>query len=190
VPPDVSFRKEQLASGWAYVFRHHTLGQLGRLVLQDRPDGQTHVTSEVAGDPDDPMTARRAAIFTPLSMALTRQLEMATGGTGQGNRAAPSSHLSDVQHRVACKHIPCERCGAMVALLIFADDATDQGGLEDCARLMYPQVKTFNVPAWVIGPPTGNDPDEPADILKIWPEREPILRLGPDAFNPLLDPLM
>jgi hypothetical protein len=52
-------------------------------VLQGRPDGQTHITSEVAGDPDDPMTAKRAAIFAPLSETLTRQLDIATGGTGQ-----------------------------------------------------------------------------------------------------------
>jgi hypothetical protein len=78
----------------------------------------------------------------------------------------------------------------MVALLIFADEAINQGGLEDYARLMYGQVKTLNVPTWVIGPPTGNDLDEPADILKIWPEREMIQRLGPEEFNPLLDPLI
>jgi hypothetical protein len=27
LPPGVSFQKESLASGWAYVFRHTTLGQ-------------------------------------------------------------------------------------------------------------------------------------------------------------------
>ena len=50
LPPGVSFQKELLASGWAYVFRHATLGQLGRLVLEDRPDGMSQVTCEIAGD--------------------------------------------------------------------------------------------------------------------------------------------
>lgn len=192
LPPDVPFSKEPLSYGWAYVFRHKTLGYLGRIVLQDRPDGQTHVTSEVAGDPDDRMTAQRAAIFTPLSTALTRQLDMATGGTGQGRQGTPPPRPSKPQHRVASKHILCERCGAIVAFLIFADHATDRGGLEDYARLMHAQVKRFNVPAWVIGPPTGTEPEpeRPTDILKIWPQREPIQRLSPDEFNPLLDPLM
>ena len=52
LPPDVSFRKERLSYGWAYVFRHTQLGELGRILLQGRPDGRTHVTCEVVGDPD------------------------------------------------------------------------------------------------------------------------------------------
>ena len=192
LPPDVSFSKEQLSYGWAYVFRHNTLGYLGRIVLQGRTDGHTHVTSEVAGDPDDPMTAKRAAIFTPLSTALTRGLDLATGSTGQGRQDAPPARSPESQQMVESKHISCERCGAMVALLIFADHATGQGGLEDDARLMHAHVKRFNVPTWVIGPQTGNDPEpkRPADILKIWPQREPMQRLRPDEFNPLLDPLI
>lgn len=192
LPPDVSFSKERLSYGWAYVFRHNTLGYLGRIVLQGRPDGQTHVTSEVAGDPEDPMTARRAAIFAPLSETLTRQLDIATGGTGHGRHADPPARLPEPQHIVASKHIQCERCDAIVALLIFADNATDQGGLEDYARLMHAQVRAFNVPTWVIGPPTGTEPlpERPADILKLWPEREPVQRLSPEEFNPLLDPLI
>ncbi len=193
LPPDVSFSKEQLSYGWAYVFRHKTLGYLGRIVLQGRSDGQTHAISEVAGDPDDPMTAKRAAIFTPLSTALTRQLDIATGGTGQGREAAPPPpRPPEPQQVVESKHIQCERCDAIVAFLIFADDATDPGGLEDVARLMHAQVKAFNVPTWVIVPPTGSEPlpERPADILQIWPQREPVQRLRPDEFNPLLAPLI
>lgn len=33
LPPAMSMQKEQLPSGWAYVFRHTELGLLGRLVL-------------------------------------------------------------------------------------------------------------------------------------------------------------
>ena len=82
LPPDVSFRKERLSYGWAYVFRHTQLGNLGRLVLQGRPDGRTHLTGEVAGDPADPMTAKRAAIFKPLGLELAQKFDRATGGTG------------------------------------------------------------------------------------------------------------
>jgi hypothetical protein len=181
-----------LSVGWAYVFRHTTLGYLGRIVLQGRPDGQTHVVSEVAGDPDDPMTPQRAAIFTPLSTVLTRQLDIATGGRGDGRQDAPPARLPEPQQVVESKHIQCEQCHAVVALLIFADQATDQGGLEDYARLMHAHVKAFNVPTWVIGPPSGNEPlpERPADIVKIWPQREPLQRLRPAEFNPLLDPLI
>src|SRR5690242_5634178 len=34
LPPEVSFAKERLPGGWAYVFRHRTLGLLGRILLQ------------------------------------------------------------------------------------------------------------------------------------------------------------
>ena len=86
----------------------------------------------------------------------------------------------------------CETCGANVALLIFADDEADRGGLEDCARLMYPKVVELNVPTWVIGPPIGSEPspESPADILKIWPERQSIRQLRPLEFNPLIDSLV
>ncbi|MBI1926535.1 hypothetical protein HYR99_20115 [Candidatus Poribacteria bacterium] len=93
----------------------------------------------------------------------------------------------------------CETCGASVALLIFADDATDRGGLEDYARLMYPKVVQLNVPTWVIGPPIESEPspNSPADIpscnsgqaLKVWPERESICQLRPDEFNPMIEEL-
>ena len=192
LPPDVSFSKERLSYGWAYVFRHKTLGYLGRIVLQDRADGQTHVVSEVAGDPDDPMTQQRAAIFKPLSTVLTRQLDIATGGSGDDRQDDPPARPPEPQQVVESKHIQCERCNAIVALLIFADQVTDIGRLEDYARLMHAQVKSFDVPTWVIGPPTGTEPlpERPADILKIWPQREPIQRLRPAEFNPILDPLI
>ena len=82
----------------------------------------------------------------------------------------------------------CERCGSGIALLIFADQAADLGGLEDYARQMYQRVTELNLPTYVIGPALGEGPlmERPADILKIWPEREPVRRLRPDEFNPLI----
>jgi len=90
LPPGVSFRKERLSHGWAYVFRHTQLGDLGRIVLSGRPDGRTQVTCEVAGDQRDPMTEKRAAIFKPLGMEIARQLESATGGVGTDKWVAPT----------------------------------------------------------------------------------------------------
>ncbi len=84
LPSDISFYKEQLDNGIAFIFRHAELGELGRLLLQERSDGQTQVKVEVVGDQRDPMTAQRAA------------------------------------------------------MLIFADDASEQGGLEDYARSHVP----------------------------------------------------
>jgi hypothetical protein len=93
--------------------------------------------------------------------------------------------------RVATELVQCERCGANVALLIFADDATDRGGLEDYARLMYQKVVELNVPTCVIGPPIDSEPspESPADIMKICPEREALCQLRPDEFNPIIEAL-
>lgn len=196
LPPEISCRKEHLSFGWAYVFRHTELGELGRILLQSRPDGRTHVTAEVAGDPDDPddpMTVQRRAIFEPLSLEMTRRLDMATGGTGDGPPVAPLPHPPNPPQQVASKLMQCETCRANVALLIFADDATDRGGLEDYARLMHQKVVELDVPTWVIGPPLdSNKPrlEQSALTRQIWPERTPVSPLSPNEFNPLLDDLM
>ena len=89
----------------------------------------------------------------------------------------------DAGELVESKLIPCERCGAGVALLIFAPGATDLGRFEDYARPIYQQVVQMNVPTYVIGLALGDGPlmDRPADILKIWPEREVMQRLRPPA---------
>jgi hypothetical protein len=81
LPPDVSFEKQRLYDAWAYVFRHRVLGELGRILLQESGDGRCHISCEVVGDPSDPMTAQRIAIFQPLGLELTRQMEMAMGTT-------------------------------------------------------------------------------------------------------------
>ena len=51
---------------------------------------------------------------------------------------------------------------------------------------MYPQYNCLDVPTWIIGPALdeGLLIDRPADVLKVWPTREPIQRLPPAQFNP------
>lgn len=193
LPPEVSFRKERLSYGWAYVFRHTELGELGRILLKARPDGRTHVTSEVVGDPDDPMTEKRRTIFEPLSMEMTRRLDIATGGTGEGSTVAPLPHPPNPPQQIASKLMQCESCGANVALLIFADHAADRGGLEDYVRLMYPKIVELDVPTWVIGPPLDNTKpplEQPALTLQVWPERKPVRPISPNELNPILDELI
>jgi hypothetical protein len=180
--------KEALpGAGWAYVVRHRELGLLGRLVLHGLPSGHCQVSCEVAGDPADPQTARRRAVLEPITTALVRRLD-AVPGTPWGT---PPPSPPPPGRRVASKLIQCARCDAGVALLIFADDATDLGGLEDYARLMDPQIRAMHLPTWVIGPPRGPEPlsEQPTDILKVWPTREPVRRLRPAAFTAVLDAL-
>ena len=76
-------------------------------------------------------------------------------------------------------------------MLIFAPVATDPGRFEDYARKMYPQYARLNVPTWIIGPALGAGPllERPADVLKVWPAREPIERLRPAQLNARVDQL-
>jgi hypothetical protein len=135
------------------------------------------------------MTAQRTAIFKPLGLELTRQMESAFGTTPEDpGPVDPPPHPPEAKEVIESKIIPCERCGAVAAMLIFAPKATDSGRFEDYARKMYPQYNRLNVPTWIIGPALGEGPliDRPADMLKVWPTREPIQRLPPAQFNPLL----
>ncbi len=190
LPPDVTYRQEQLLNGFAFNFRHTKLGELGRILLQDRPDGQTQIICEVVGDPNDPMTAKRAAIFEPLGREISDQLDKALGGSSQPlskKNSDAAGQLPKSIEKIASKLIPCLRCGRPAALLIFADYARDVGGLEDYARLMYPKIVELDVPTWVIAPPEGLGRDAATMILKIYPKREPICKLTPDKFNKKLD---
>ncbi len=191
LPPDVSVTKQRLADGSAYVFRHRTLGELRRILLQDRQDGRCQLSCEVVGDPADPMTAQRAAIFQLLGLELSARIEAATGGPATGAGAAPPPRPPAPKQLIESKLIPCERCGAMVALLIFAPEATDPGRFEDYARTMYPEYTRLNLPTWIIGPALGSGPliDRPADILPVWPARAPMQRLRPAEFNSMLNRL-
>jgi hypothetical protein len=82
--------------------------------------------------------------------------------------------------------------GASAWLLADRDRFINPGRFEDYARKMYAQYIHLNVPTWIIGPALGEGPliERPADVLKVWPTREPIQRLAPAQFNPLLDQLV
>ena len=191
LPPGVSFRKERLSDAWAYVFRHRTLGELGRILLQDNRDGHCRISCEVVGDPADPMTEKRAEVFKPLGLELAQRLEAIAGTPPEPEAAPPPPRPSGARNIIESRLIPCDHCGMPVALLIFAPEATDQGQFEDYARKMYPEYKRLDVPTWIIGPALGDGPpmDRPADILQVWPTRSPIERLRPAQFNPIIDRL-
>ena len=110
LPPDVSFEKQRLSNAWAYVFRHRVLGELGRILLQELDDGRCHISCEVVGDPSDPMTTQRAAIFKPLGFELTRQMEAAMGKTPEraGSVDLPP-RPPETKEVIESKLIPCER---------------------------------------------------------------------------------
>jgi hypothetical protein len=186
LPPEIIFEKRVLSqSSWSYEFRHSTLGVLGRILLRDLPDGRgTHLSYEVAGgDPADPRPAQRRAIFEPLGLEIARSIEE-IAGPYPGPRPVPPPQPVEAAHGVESKLMPCHTCGTFVVMLIFVPDATDAGRFEDYARLMVPEYVRHNIPTWIIGPALGPGPQDPADILKVWPIRKPITRLTPGQFNP------
>ena len=176
----------------AFVFRHRLLGDVGRVVARDTGDGRTHISYEVVGDPANPKTAERAAIFQPLGMELARQMEAMIGPAADALPVNLPPRPPEPKELVESRLIPCEHCGAMAAMLIFAPGARDAGGFEDYARKVYPEYTRLDLPTWIIGPALGRGPlmDRPADILKIWPTRAPIQRLRPTQFNSILDRLV
>jgi len=191
MPPGVSFRKEVLQGNQAYVFRHVELGDLGRIVVQGLPNGHCHLSSEVAGDPDDPMTAIRKEMFAPLSEQVTNAMEALLGKGSLSGAIPPSSPQSHTEV-VESKLIPCGRCGDNAALLIFADDATTPGDFEDYARKMYPKYTELDVPTWIIGRPVGELTGfrTPTQVMKVWPSRDAIVTTTADEFNADLDILL
>jgi hypothetical protein len=191
LPPEVSFCKQRLGDGWAYVFRHRTLGELGRILLQDNRDGHCRISCEVVGDPADPMTEKRAEIFKPLGLDLAQRLEAITDTIPESEVSPPPPSSPGAREVIESRLIPCDHCDTPVALLVFAPEATEPGRFEDYARKMYPEYKRLGVPTWIIGPALGDGPemDRPADILQVWPTRGPMERFRPAEFNPIIERL-
>lgn len=191
LPPEVTVQQQHLEDGAVYLFRHQTLGELGRIVVRDVAGGQCHISSEVVGDAADPMTATRLKIFQPLSEQLTAALDAAFASRGPATPVPPHPPVPAPDEVIASKMIPCDRCGAAAALLIFADTARTVGEVEDYARKMYSNYRQMNVPTWVIGAPLGIASDRtPSLVLKVWPERQPVRKLTPHAFNRELDAVL
>jgi hypothetical protein len=142
------------------------------------------INLEIVGDPGDPMTARRREIFEPIGMRIANQME-STVGIG-AEKPAPTPPPAQGKTLVKSQVMQCVKCGAHVAMLIFADNAWTPDHLEDYARMMYPNYSKMGLPTWIIGSPLDNSVDAPAYFLKVWPEREPVCSLTPDEFDPVI----
>ena len=177
-----------------YQFRHKTLGQLGRIVLQDSADGQCQISSEVAGEPDDPMTETRAQIFEPLSQQLAATLKAIV--SQQPRTVVPQPIEKEAPARpheeIPSEKIRCPRCGEVAALLILATHTTEVAEMEDCAHKMASVYEELNVVTWVVGAPVGTlkDGGPVSPFLRVWPLRHPIKYGSPKMFGAELNAIL
>ncbi len=186
LPPDVTFKKQKLEDSWVYNFHHKKLGELGRIVMQALPNGQSYMSCEVAGEPNDPMTQTRKEIFEPIGRQMSDILE-ATFGKGSSEGIPVPETPKAPTEVVESKLIPCDHCGVPVAMLIFAHGASTTAEFEDYARKMYPKYSEINVSTWLIGDFVGEvGHNEPSKVLRVWPRRRPILKMTPNDFNAMI----
>ncbi len=191
LPPDISFSQTILPEGYmAYIFRHKSLGELGRLVITPLGD-QCQFNIEVVGDSDDPMTQTRREIIEPILKELSSKV---ANQVGEGKGPVQKYDTTPQQHKIASQVFPCNKCGRPTGMMIIAPQAKTAGELEDYARIMYPKVKEMNVPTWVIG--YKNEIENSGELLgssltlKIWPKRgEAYISLSTE-FNAIIDTLM
>ncbi|MBX2843580.1 MAG: hypothetical protein KTR26_17540 [Flammeovirgaceae bacterium] len=183
LPPDVSFQKTKINGYYTYIFRHTTLGEIGRIIVQPLPNGETNMVTEIPAG-DDPNMEKRKAIFIPLSEEILGLMGKVAGkGTYKG-KLPPRPNTS--QNELVRNHqIPCEKCGQLAVVLIFPPHAIEKGHFEDYARKMYTQYRNWNVDTWIIGTPAGprDGANTPTNILKVWPEKGELIHTTANEFN-------
>ena len=192
LPKDVEMHKDLTLDGnVAYVFRHRQLGELGRMIIIPQAI-QTRWDSCVVGDSDDPMTNKRKAIIEPLFNALNQRADELFGSSPTQS----SSYQQQYREQSLVKSIvmPCEKCGAVTAMLIISGGDTEDE-LEDYARIMFSKVKELDVPTWVLGyekEVTGVNGKKCGEalVMRIWPEREAARVMLSTELDPILDELM
>lgn len=193
LPPEISVQRQTLDNGMVYQFRHKTLGPLGRIVLQDNADGLCQISSEVAGEPNDPMTETRAQIFEPLSQQLAATLKAIVRKGQQTVVRQPIKKVSPAppKEKITSEQIRCPRCGEVAALLILANHTKEVAEMEDCAQKMSSVYEELDVVTWVIGAPVGTLKGDPvAPILRVWPMRHPIKYGSPKMFEAELNAIL
>lgn len=186
----MSFHRAPLPDGIAYVFHHAELGELGRLCVTGTASGETCVVTEIAGDERETLFAQRRAMLEPLSHDIVAALE-SVGGPSNTPPPPLSARPTVSAGSIPVEEVRCNRCGALVALLVFTEGATDRDRFEDVARLMYPHFAVTTAQTFIIGPEQGSTPAIfRAAIMKVWPQREPITTFTPDQFRSRNTPLL
>ena len=121
----------------AYIFRSKELGDLGHLLFLAHPGG-TQCVYEVAGEPDDPMTAKRCEVFAPIAEYVSSKMEMICG---KGGGEVVPYQLQPESQIIESKLMPCNKCGSTTSMMVIAPNAETPGQLENYARLMLSVIR-------------------------------------------------
>ncbi len=191
IPPEVSCRKETLSDGQAvYVFRHEDMGDFGRMLILPNA-GESQFVFEVIGDEDNLMLEKKKAILDPIAKDIVSQMESILG---KGKSTAKSYETPSENQTIEAEHITCSKCEALVALIVYAPDATTEAALEDYTSIMFSKIRELNVPTSVLGKEQDVIVDNQClaqfPSLKIWPEREPVWFILGTEMDNILEPLV
>ena len=192
LPKGMTFKKELLRSNdrdiWGYTFRDEKIGELGRILFL--PVGnETQLVAEVTGSHDDPLTKKRRELFEPISKEIIDKMGLACGG---GN--TPIQPYESPKTCVESRVFPCETCNTITSMLIFADNATTNGDLENYASMMQEKITELNVPTWIIGDESENivngEDLRQSLVMKISKKKREIRVMIPDEIMDEVDSLM
>lgn len=121
LPPEIKMRKEPFGSSWKYVFRHDKLGDLGQIVVQGQPNGETKFTTEIAGGESDPMFNQLVDLFLPLSKKVMEFVQAQLGKNSRDAKAKPTGANS--KHIIPSKIMTCSTCN-QPGLVLLSDNST------------------------------------------------------------------
>eukprot|EP01035_Chromulina_nebulosa_P021679 gene21679-28054_t len=176
LPPNVTCHREFQSNGKPfYLFKHAELGTLGRMFIM--PNGnESQFMFDVMGEEDDPFIEQKK-------------------GLGKGKGTVKPINLPSQIHTIKAEHITCKTCDALVAVIVYAEEATTAAELADHATIFYKKAKELNVPTWVLGKEMVSDIVFMTyfsifNTLKIWPEREEPRLLSEMEIDDLLFPLV
>lgn len=189
LPKGITCKRENHYNSVAYVIKHESMGDLGRLVISDL-NGMSHFSSEVIGDPLDPLTIKRKEILEPIAKAMIAEVEKATKAENVNIDASQFKHnIKPPKQLVPSKILQCLKCNKIVAHLVFADDAENQAQLEDYYRLMFTKIKEINVPTWIVGKEeVYSTKNIIAYVMKVWPEKSGnAVKISFNEFNLMLN---
>ena len=192
LPPGISCTQKILDNNkYSYIFRHNSLGEIGRLIVLPHFSGSEWIY-EVVGDPDDPMTNKRKEMFDPIARSIIKKSKEMFGESVTNLKT--SSITPKETAIIKAEIMPCNICATTVAAMVIAEDAYTVDQLEDHARMAFAKIKNLNVPTWIVGTKQkiliNDNMVEEALVLKIWPQREAARIIYPVELHHIFSKLM